>query len=327
MNTIICNNLKKNNIAIGILIYTTPNLGDWTQTVAALYVWWTYFKKPNTFKVFLNNCITTSQINDHPIVWLDRDYISLIPKPDNIEKVIMICNAWWMHKIYNVFNFPPPNWIIPIYISMHFQNPKILTPNTITHLQSFQPIGCRDISTKNLLEKHNIKAYFSGCLTMLLNLHDIKLGFTQTYDYSNINVHIDCYQKKCSFNNEICIKKTQHHSNIYDIYNILHVIQELFNFLYAKKIVTTRLHIWLPLICNNSNVVLLNKKTSKIFKNNDTDNQGQKINRFRGLTETVSDKNNLQTFKNELLNETLNKISFILNKVTIIQKKKFTLKK
>ena len=38
------------SIGIGIMTYDTTNLGDWTQTAAALYVWWIYFKKPRTFK-------------------------------------------------------------------------------------------------------------------------------------------------------------------------------------------------------------------------------------------------------------------------------------
>jgi hypothetical protein len=78
------------------------------------------------------------------------------------------------------------------------------------------------------------------------------------------------------------------------------------------------------LICNDGNVKLLNKKTGNIFQNQDTDNQSQKINRFNGLTEIIYGKNNLQSFKNTLLNDTLNKITIILKNFL---KRKLILKK
>ena len=44
--------------SIGILAYDTVNLGDWTQTAGAMYAWWTYFQKPNTFKQFVERFYT-----------------------------------------------------------------------------------------------------------------------------------------------------------------------------------------------------------------------------------------------------------------------------
>jgi len=97
--------------SIGILCYNTINLGDWTQTAAALYIWWDYFEKPDTFKQFVQDCITTSYIKNYPITWIERDEISLTAKPNGVDNVILICNAWMMHTKNDRYNFPPPNWI------------------------------------------------------------------------------------------------------------------------------------------------------------------------------------------------------------------------
>ena len=45
----------------------------------------------------------------------------------------------------------------------------MLSPEGIAYLQKHAPIGCRDHYTLQLLQKHQIPAYFSGCLTLSLN--------------------------------------------------------------------------------------------------------------------------------------------------------------
>lgn len=301
-----------NNTSIGILRYTTPNLGDWTQTAASLYVWWIHFNKPDTFKEFLEKCINTSYICNYPITWIDRDNISLIDKPDGIDNVLILCNAWWMHKINGTYNFPPPDWIKPIFISFHICQESILSHDTIKYLIKHQPIGCRDISTQKLLEDRGIYAYFSGCLTMVLDLKDPNLGFTSNIDYSNNIIHIDYsdLRQDCSPNNLNIIKKTQNHREIGNNMNIINAIQECVNNMTATQIITTRLHVWLPLICNDANITLMNKQTNKQFANNDTDNHGQHINRFNGLTQIVYDnKYKLKIFRKILLNKALLEIN------------------
>ena len=302
-----------NRISIGVLTYDTVNLGDWTQTSAALYVWWHYFKKPQTFKKFIEECIETSMIQDYPITWINRDSMSLVEKPENIDKVIILCNAWWMHKKDDIYNFVPPNWITPIYTSMHIYNSDVVDIKVIEHLKQFEPIGCRDISTKILLEKNNIKAYFSGCLTMLFDFKIDNFGFNQTVDYSNNHIHIDV---PVLYNSKNIIYKSQHRSSdINDKNKLLSCLQDMINYMNSPWIVTSRLQIWLPLSCNNIPVSLINLHNGQKIGNGDPDNSGQEINRFNGLTEIVYEKTNLEAFKKTLLNETLDKINVLINNV------------
>jgi hypothetical protein len=291
-------------VGIGIFIYDTCNLGDWTQSAATLYIWWVHFKKPGTFKNFLETCFEKSEIQSHPIIWIPRDRISKEIKPKGIDKVIVICNAWWMHKYNGEFCFIPPEWISPIYISVHISNPAILSSDVITCLKKHEPIGCRDNSTKNLMEKNGINCYFSGCLTMTMNLKDVNLGFTPQNNYRGKTVIIDYDMDKPE--NTVTLTQAIHDKN--NKQNLIVTIQRSIDLLLSQKVITSRLHVWLPLVCNGANVILMNNSKKKEFMSGDSDNQGQTINRFSGIVEVVKNKSKLDDFRNVLLKRALNEI-------------------
>lgn len=84
------------------------------------------------------------------------------------EQCKMIMNGWFMH---NPTNFPPSKKIIPLFISFHLSplcQQKFFNDRVIQYLKRFQPIGCRDSFTVDILNKHGIESYFSGCLTLTL---------------------------------------------------------------------------------------------------------------------------------------------------------------
>ena len=122
----------------------TNNIGDYIQTLAVIKL------IGKEYKI------------------LDRE--SLNSYNDEPRKVII--NGWFME---NPLNFPPSSNIKPLFISFHI-NPDIvsdfLNSNTISYLKEHQPIGCRDTLTQELLEKHNIKTFFSSCVTLTLNKTD-----------------------------------------------------------------------------------------------------------------------------------------------------------
>ena len=80
-------------------------------------------------------------------------------------KVIM--NGWWMHQSEH---WPPPPNIIPLFVSFHVTTgaarAAMLEEQSLAYLRKHEPIGCRDTSTKNVLQAAGIDAYYSGCLTM-----------------------------------------------------------------------------------------------------------------------------------------------------------------
>ena len=88
------------------------------------------------------------------------------------EQVHLILNGWFMEDPQN---WPPSEKITPLFISFHI-NPTVANvfskTDALTYFKRYQPIGCRDLYTKALLEKNGVKAYFSGCLTLTLNRQD-----------------------------------------------------------------------------------------------------------------------------------------------------------
>ena len=293
------------------MTYDTVNLGDWTQTAAAMYVWWVHFHKPNTFKQFIEECVTQSRMNEYPVTWINRDQIGSSVKPDGIDQVIMICNGWWMHK-KGTYQFITPDWLVPIYTSMHFTDAGIITPDVRDHLVRYQPIGCRDSSTMKLLCSLGIDAYFSGCLTMTMNMRDPAFGFVCSEDFSANDIYIDILLRMNIQPLATMIKRTQHHTEPNDLKNINRIVQATYNYMFAVRVVTARLHVWLPLACNGANVVLMSKHTNQPFKNGDADNESEKINRFAGLTEVVYNKDGFDMFRKGLLTDTLEKILQVL---------------
>ena len=85
------------------------------------------------------------------------------------SKIKTIMNGWFME---NPKNWPPNNNISPLFISFHI-NPSaerdLLKPESLNYLKQFEPIGCRDTYTQNLLQKNGIKSYYSSCITTTFN--------------------------------------------------------------------------------------------------------------------------------------------------------------
>ena len=141
----------KQNFKIAVISYpNSNNLGDYIQKIAAKQ-----FLKEKTIEIDRDNL---------------KNYIG--------EKIKLIINGWFMEKPNN---WPPSNKIIPFFISFHI-NPIIksfiLNKNGVEYLKKYEPIGCRDLYTKLILEKKGIRAYFSGCLTLTLNRKKLKIKNT-----------------------------------------------------------------------------------------------------------------------------------------------------
>ncbi|MBR1792783.1 MAG: polysaccharide pyruvyl transferase family protein [Bacteroidales bacterium] len=103
------------------------------------------------------------------------------------EPVKVIMNSWFMHE---PTHWPPSDNLVPLFVSFHI-NPgaadTMLSPEGIEYLRKHEPIGTRDESTREILEKHGIKAYFTGCLTLTLGRkyrsaeHGDKVYFVDPY--------------------------------------------------------------------------------------------------------------------------------------------------
>lgn len=297
-------------IGIGFLVYDgfggLNNLGDWYQTAAAMYIWWKFLKSPVTFYTFLQDCIRTRRIGDYPIVWLERNSMSKTP-PVDCDKVVTICNAWWICKVNGAFDFPLPSFVEPLFTGVHIGYDDMVTPDTVVYLNSKGPIGCRDLSTMSLLQTRGVSCYFSGCITSLLDLRDPSLGFTPRLDYSDTDVYVDVpsdYRTATSY----LVQLTQNGKFHMDPRHVMESIQRNYELLFAKSVRTHRLHVWLPLFANGGRVTLWHPQTRMEFKAEDQDPTFPKNDRFKGIVSLREDPVGFATMKQRLLEDVTTRI-------------------
>lgn len=108
--------------------------------------------------------IAAEQFFKHIDVYIERERLDEY----NGEPVKMIMNGWYMH---DPKHWPPSSQIIPLFVAFHVNSlvrNNFLSPESLDYLKRYQPIGCRDVDTVELLQNKGLNAYFSGCLTLTL---------------------------------------------------------------------------------------------------------------------------------------------------------------
>lgn len=127
----------------GLLKYGTLNFGDEIQSIAA--------------RQFLPRVDR----------YVDRDNLNNVRSS---RKIKLIMNGWFMHRPEN---WPPSPDIKPLFVSFHISSScakDLTSEESIRYFKKYEPIGCRDYYTLNLLRRKGVNAYFSGCLTLTLTL-------------------------------------------------------------------------------------------------------------------------------------------------------------
>jgi len=145
------------------------------------------------------------------------------------ERCAVIMNGWYMH---NPKNWPPSDSIIPHFVAFHLNSSayEMLSPQGLAYLKRYEPIGCRDKKTAELLKNNGIKSYFSACMTLTLGYKyhsDIKTDNIYFVDpFYRINKKISKilrYLKLCIFDySNVCFfkNKVSHegHSFLYRLF-------------------------------------------------------------------------------------------------------------
>lgn len=139
-------------MSFGLLTYETINLGDHIQSIAA------------------------QRFLPRVDVLLQRDALQL--PPGGAEPVHAILNGWYLGP---PVNWPPHPRIRPLAVSMHFDTwrprgrfwrtppaARLLSGPGRDWLLAHGPIGARDPATLELLQRHGIPSWHSGCLTLTL---------------------------------------------------------------------------------------------------------------------------------------------------------------
>lgn len=206
---------------------------------------------------------------------------------DEDTDVKLIMNGWYLDCLKA---WPPSNSIDPLLVSMHF-NPKpenqevILAEESREFLCENGPVGCRDVHTQEFLQKNDIDAYFSGCLTLTLdtagkynNKDEDNEYIILSLDYPNdmLSYLREKTDKKIyvinqdfppAFENAYLGSISKNLNNYSTFYNFEEkmFIAENFLRLYenASCIITDRLHCALPSLALQTPVLLFNSRRNQ----------------------------------------------------------------
>ena len=203
--------------------------------------------------------------------YIDRESLNVF-MPNNQERVAMIMNAWYM---YNKFTLPPSPYIEPLFVSVHFSKSDFfqieddcLDASVKNYFNQFGKVGCRDNSTRRILENKGIETYFSGCLTLTIEPQakiskeniiycvDVSEEIVKKVEKLNVSCHIkkkthDIEPKKSGF----CWSDRKRR-----VENLLVEYQS------ARCVITTRLHCALPCLALGTPVLLVYREED-YFKN------------------------------------------------------------
>lgn len=195
---------------------------------------------------------------------IDREAMDTFDSHGETVKTIM--NGWYM---YSKFNWPPVSNIDPLWISVHFSEndyfgigERFLEGLGGEYLQYHAPIGARDVSTREMLERNHIPAYLSGCLTLTIP------------QFGNVNKTDEVLLVDVDAESEKTIRRMYPRENIRCVIHNVDpeeyakwpidkrfdgVEQLLRRYQGAKCVITSRLHCALPCLALQTPVFLIYK--------------------------------------------------------------------
>lgn len=251
----------KNIVNIGIFKYNKScNIGDYIQSLVQIQLLSMFYNEMWTIeddvirdlfvyfsKFHINNGTHESINSDVHIHIIDRDSLS----STRIDKLYVIMNGWFLHKNNYTYDFPPPDNVIPIYLSFHIAARDILTNDTISHLKKYEPIGCRDLFTRDMLMQYGINSFFTGCLTMCLQNTESKIR-SGIFNVSSTSGFVS--------NNITRVDPTD--NRILDNYILGFELAFNYFLMYcsAEMVITDRLHSYIPSMSLGVKNVVFNKR-------------------------------------------------------------------
>ncbi len=175
-------------VTLALLDYGWPserpreeNIGDWLQTLAVLRHL-ARFDAPGAIRCDDGLETVFASLARS---WRPDERIRL-DRPLDLAVVDRDCARWrgeaWL-PFFGWFGarhgsvpmtFPLPAGLLPIFFSFHLQDIGLLTPALRDYLKRYEPIGCRDRTTRDRLASVGVEAFLSGCITTTLALpeHD-----------------------------------------------------------------------------------------------------------------------------------------------------------
>lgn len=271
-------------INYGVIGYDQPdivsrNIGDYIQTLAAMghvvrqqNFSFTGDQDLVEFAAELRRSTKADRLVDGEsatfnLFELNRDGNTLQAVP---ERTWALTFGWFMHYMFDQgYALPFHDNVRPIIMSLHIRFPAILTPEAIEYLRRYSPVGCRDWQTVALLRSVGVPAFFSGCMTTTVDTVFRRDG----EDTRDDTVYVDSPQTGPG------LSRTQVQTGIRELSFVenLRLAREWVSHYHLEydKVVTSRLHCFLPARSVGSQVTFLPKNRSD--------------NRFGGLIDSTDE--------------------------------------
>ena len=165
-------------------------------------------------------------------------------------------NAWWGGS---GSSWPAPDNINPIMLSVHVDGGS-LSSNRVAFLKKNQPIGCRDSSTLRLMTKNNLRAFFSGCMTLLISNPNLASVPREDKIYLvDLKAKYKNMLPEAIRNRSISIQHNLGGSGRLDSLNRFSESYELMEkYGRAKLVITQRIHCSLPCVAMGTPVIFFN---------------------------------------------------------------------
>ncbi len=233
------------------------NMGDYIQTVAAINI-----LKENFYFRFdekiLNDVFSNKKADQEAELWAaNRDLIYKTKIPKNY---FLIIYGWHMHETLDLERHIDilGNAENVLIISLHINTTEVLSEKTVKFLKKHAPIGCRDYATEAMLKSKGIEAYFSGCLTLTLDMLDLNFSTRGAKKKKNLVIRKNTLNKikyilkmndaRYSSNTDLNMPLNNFNGNVLNSLFRLKEIKE------ADSLYTDKLHCYLPALAFNVRV-------------------------------------------------------------------------
>ena len=174
------------------------------------------------------------------------------------DHVLTFFNAWWGG---GGSSWPAPDNIEPIMLSVHLHGSSLSSKITrdLNYVKKREPIGCRDPSTLKLMYKYNIKAYFSGCMTLMITNPNLSGRRNDKIYIVDVNkAHLDFLPQRVR-ENAVYIKHNLEGPGRMDSLGRFTQGYELMKqYAEARLVITSRIHCGLPCVAMNTPVIFFN---------------------------------------------------------------------
>ena len=230
----------------GVLMHkTTMNLGDDIQAYAS------------------------AQFLPHVDYLVERENIDSFQSEGN-EPVGVIMSAWWM---WQKWNWPPAECIVPKLVSMHMNNYTIYRKASPIQdewlsgiggdfFRANGPVGCRDQTTLDFFNERGFDCYFSGCITLTLPKQK-KTPDAGTYVcVVDLKPELEAATREWLKDSGLEIRVMTHHCDYRKsedtVEQRLKRVEDLLTqYQNAKFVVTRRLHVSLPCLAMETPVLAI----------------------------------------------------------------------